>query len=73
MDHNEEVKQPGDCLREELRGIEVAVPPNLSELLYTANETGLLTAVDEDEAISIYKIILLAQSYGSRPINHLRM
>lgn len=63
------MKQPGEELRDALDAIDVTVnEANLSELLYTADETGYISAVDVDDAKRIYKMILLAQSYGTKPI-----
>lgn len=72
LDAREDDIQPGDRLREELKKIEVAEPTHLNELLYTAQESGMDVG-DVQEALLAYKIILLAQSYGSRPIEYLRM
>jgi len=63
------MKTPGELLKEELDRIVVSVPKNLFELFYTAQENGM----DMNDTILAYKLVLLAQSYDGRPIDHLKM
>lgn len=46
----------------------------LDELLYTAEQTGLIEPMDVDDAMFIYKLVKLARTYKDEPLDeNLRM
>lgn len=45
----------------------------LSELMYTASETGLIENMSSVDAITIWKIVELAKSFGDNIPDELRM
>lgn len=74
-DWNEEVSQRTRLL-DKLEEIPVAshIPRSLGELLYTANETGILdSGVCVEDALKIWKIVELAKSLGDNCPQELRM
>jgi hypothetical protein len=60
---------PRKILLKELEGIDVGVnSDNLNDLLDTAYECNLIGPVDESDAITIYRIVALALSFGGSPL-----
>lgn len=45
----------------------------LDELLYTASETGLIEGIDKKDAITVWKMVVLAMSFGPNIPEGLRM
>jgi hypothetical protein len=76
MVEEQEVKDPGDALRERLEQIQV--PPTLNkrtleELLYTATERGLIEGISYEDAITVGKLMQLATMLGKKCPEEFRM
>ena len=62
--------EQGEYLLEELRNFRVNDPNmgTLSEILFTASESGIIEGISAKDAVLIYKIVRFAKSYNNEPL-----
>jgi hypothetical protein len=65
-------EDPGNKLRDELSRIDVPLNEKsraLGELLYTAEERGIIGGIDRDDVLAVYRIVALAMTIEREQID----